>query len=197
MYKAKEIIRVILLFFCVSVLMGCRKQEEEIVVLEEVNLEEVSEETESGDTEEEKDTIFVHVCGQVVDPGVYEMTEGSRIYEVIQMAGGMMESAAGDYVNQAQVLVDGQRIYIPTMEEAEQGMMQESTVSVVESGIKVNINTASKEELMTLTGIGEVRAEAILAYRQEKGVFGNIKELMLVEGIKKGTYDKIKDQITV
>lgn len=199
MYRAKEKIWMIFLVLCMSLIGGCREQEEEMVVLEEVELEEDSEEIESGDTEEELETIFIYVCGQVVNPGVYELAEGSRVYEAIQIAGGMTETAAKDYVNQAQMLVDGQRVYIPSTEEAEQGQMQEHSVSssVMESEIKVNINTAGKEELMTLTGIGEVRAEAILAYRQMKGRFGDIEELMQVEGIKQGTYEKIKDQITV
>lgn len=199
MYKAKEIGWIILLVFCMTALAGCRNQDEEMVVLEEVELEEVSEETESGEMDEEINTIFIYVCGQVENPGVYELAEGSRIYEAIQMAGGMTETAAKDYVNQAQMLVDGQRVYVPSVEEAERGQVQEQSISVsaMESGKKVNINTAGKEELMTLTGIGEVRAEAILTYRQMKGRFGDIEELMQVEGIKQGTYEKIKDQITV
>ena len=197
MYKTKVIMRMILLFLCMTVLTGCRKQDEEMVILEEVELEEESEETESGEMDEEINTIFIHVCGQVVSPGVYEIAEGCRIYEAVQIAGGMTEDAAQDYINQAQVLADGQKIYIPSVEEVEQGIVQENTGTGAGTGMKININTASKEELMTLTGIGEVRALAIISYRQAHGAFGNVEELMQVEGIKQGTYDKIKDQITV
>lgn len=197
MYKIKVIMRMILLLFCMTVLVGCRKQDEEMVILEEVEMGEDSEETESGEMEEETNTIFIHVCGHVVSPGVYEIAEGCRIYEAVQIAGGMTENAAQDYINQAQVLADGQKIYIPSVEEVEQGIVQENTDTDTSAGMKININTASKEELMTLTGIGEVRAVAIISYRQAHGAFGDIEELMQVEGIKQGTYDKIKDQITV
>lgn len=199
MYRIKQKIWVILFVFCVAILGGCRKQEEEMMVLEEVNLEEDFEETESSEIEEEIETIFIHVCGQVVNPGVYEVDESSRVYEVIHMAGGMTESAAKDYVNQAEPLTDGQKIYIPSNEEVEQREVQQNYSSsyVGEGEKKVNINIADKDELMSLTGIGEKRAEAILVYRQEKGTFENAEELMQVEGISQGIYDKIKDQITV
>ena len=198
MYRAKEKLWVIILFLCMALMSGCREQKEEMAVLEEVNLEEDSETAESGDVVEEMKTIFVHVCGQVASPGVYEMDADSRVYEAIQMAGGMTELAAKDYVNQAEPLADGQKIYIPSEEEVEQGEVPMTSGQYMTDSVqKVNINMAGKEELMTLTGIGEKRAEAILSYRQTNGVFENVEELMQVEGIKQGTYDKIKDQITV
>ena len=198
MYRTKEKLWVIFWFFCMVMLAGCEEQKEEMTVLEEVELEKDSEKAESGDIEEVY-TIFVYVCGQVVHPGVYEMDEDSRVYEVIQMAGGMTELAAADYVNQAELLEDGQKVYVPSMEDIEQGEAQQSTVLYYAEGDsdKVNINLAGKEDLMVLTGIGEKRAEAILTYRQLHGSFSSIEELMQVEGIKQGTYDKIKDQITV
>lgn len=198
MYRTKEKLWVIFWFFCMVMLAGCEEQKEEMTVLEEVELEKASEKAESGDIEEVY-TIFVYVCGQVAHPGVYEMDEDSRIYEVIQMAGGMTEFAAADYVNQAELLEDGQKVYVPSMEDIEQGEAQQSTVLYYAEGDsdKVNINLAGKEDLMALTGIGEKRAEAILTYRQLHGSFSTTEELMQVEGIKQGTYDKIKDQITV
>lgn len=198
MYRTKEKLWVVLLVFCMAVLGGCRKEEEEMVVLEEVNLEEESEGTEY-DEIEETDIIYIHVCGQVVNPGVYELDGESRVYEAIHMAGGMTETAARDYVNQAESLRDGQKIYIPSEKEVEQGEVQRKSISSYtdEGEKKVNINTADKEELMSLSGIGEKRAEAILIYRQVKGAFVNAEELMQVDGINQGIYDKIKDQITV
>ena len=199
MYRTKEKIWVVLLVLCMALLNGCRKQEEEMVVFEEVNLEKESEEAESGETEEENKTIFIYVCGHVVNPGVYEMDEGSRVYEVIHMAGGMTENAAMDYMNQAEMLTDEQKLYIPSVEEVEQGKVPQETGQSDEDEPekKVNINKADKEELMSLSGIGEKRADAILAYRQAGGLFESEEELMQVEGISQGIYDKIKDQITV
>lgn len=148
----------------------------------------------------EKDgTIFVYVCGAVNAPGVYELKADARIYEAIACAGGVREDAAEESVNQAQPVTDGERIYIPTDEEAAQGMaeiVQTDPGSGAADG-RVNINTASKEELMTLNGIGESRAESIIRYRESHGAFQSIEELMNVEGIKEGVFHKIQDRITV
>ena len=157
----------------------------------------------SPDTEEDRETgtVFVYVCGAVHSPGVYELKSGARIYEAIEMAGGTTEDAAQELVNQAEIVCDGTRIYVPDQEEAKelgngaQGLGTEVT-GEAEKG-KVNINTAGKDELMTLTGIGEAKAESILKYREENGKFESIEELMQIGGIKEGVFGKIKDDITV
>lgn len=151
------------------------------------------EETLSIETEEE--LLCIYVCGAVAEPGVYHFSAGSRIWEAIEAAGGFNEEAAQAAVNLAQPLTDGAQIWIPTQEEQEKEVQQEP-FSGQEAG-KVNLNTASKERLMTLTGIGEARAEAILAYRQEAGPFLAIEDIMKVSGIKEAAFQKIKDDITV
>ena len=168
-------------------------------------------------------TIFVHVCGAVVNPDVYELPLGSRVYEAVQMAGGFTENADSNYVNQAQQLSDGVKLVIPTLEQTqitvsegeegtqfgivgEQGGANGQNVSAAaqngreESGQddgKININTASEAELCNIPGIGAVRAAAIAAYRQDNGGFSSIEDIMNVAGIKEGTYEKIKDSIRV
>lgn len=144
-------------------------------------------------------TIFVYVCGAVNRPGVYELKADARVYEAIACAGGTRADAAADIVNQAQKMTDGERVYIPTQEEVRAGMIpaEEGITDDTQAGEKININTASKEELMTLPGIGASRADAILAYRKTNGPFQAAEELMNVEGIKEGVFDKIKDGITV
>lgn len=137
--------------------------------------------------------IYVHICGEVNNPGVYELTQGSRIFEAVEAAGGFTEEAAQASLNLAQVVSDEEQIVILTQEEAEEKARLEREQ---EAGI-VNLNTASKEQLMTLTGIGESRAEDIIRYRQESGGFQTIEEIMNVPGIKESTYLKIKDSITV
>ncbi len=137
--------------------------------------------------------IYVHICGEVKDPGVYELPEGSRIFEAVEAAGGFTEKAAQASLNQAQKLSDGVQIVILSLEEAEEKARRERELA---AGI-VNLNTASKEQLMTLTGIGESRAEDILRYREESGGFQSIEEIMNVPGIKESAYLKIKDSITV
>lgn len=146
-------------------------------------------------TETEEELLCVYVCGAVAEPGVYHFSAGSRIWEAIEAAGGFHEEAAQAAVNLAQPLTDGAQIWIPTQEEQEKEVQQES-FSGQKAG-KVNLNTASKERLMTLTGIGEARAEAILAYRQEAGPFLAIEDIMKVSGIKEAAFQKIKDDITV
>ena len=141
------------------------------------------------DTEDRPEKLYVHVCGNVNQPGVYELQQDSRVFEAIEAAGGMTTTAAFSYLNQAELLKDGQQIYVPSQEAVE-------NVSGQYDG-KVNLNTASKEELLTLNGIGDVRAQAILKYREEHGEFRSIEELMEVEGIKKGTFQKLKDQIKI
>lgn len=144
---------------------------------------------------EEAQPVVVHVCGAVINPGVYELPAGSRSIEAVKMAGGLSEDAAERYVNLAKIPVDGEQIYIPTNEEAlilEQELDRNGT-----SSGKVNINTADKALLCTLPGIGDTRASDIIAYRQEHGSFLVIEDIMQVNGIKEGGFQKIKELITV
>lgn len=150
-------------------------------------------------TDPPDDQIYVYICGQVVNPGVYQVNVGERIFTVIEMAGGLTQEANEAGVNQAQTLVDGQMIYIPAVGEEVSSVMTATanTGQTNEQSGKVNINTATLEELMTLTGIGEGKAQSILNYRQEHGSFQSTEELMNVDGIKEGTYSKLKDEITI
>ena len=151
-------------------------------------------------TENGEDLIYVYVCGQVKSPGVYVLDEGSRLFEAVDMAGGMLSGGDLSRINLAAVLTDGQKIYIPS--EAETLQTGEELLEIPENGDgsleqRVNINRASKETLMTLPGIGEAKAEAILTYRQAEGRFESPEELMNVPGIKAGIYAKIKDRIAI
>ena len=141
------------------------------------------------------------------------MEPDSRVFQAIEKAGGLRKEAAGEYVNRAQALSDGQQIYIPTREEAEAHALsipsEEAGTHTDEppgfaassangtKGAKINLNTADVPALITLNGIGESKAQAILAYREEHGGFSSIEELMNVQGIKEGTFTKIKDNIVV
>ena len=163
--------------------------------------EETREEASEGAEDDRRDTVFVYVCGAVNSPGVYELKSGARVYEAIELAGGVTAEAAPELINQAEVAADGARIYVPDSDEAEgfrngTGGLETGVTEGAEKG-KVNINTAGKDELMTLTGIGEAKAESILEYREENGKFENIEELMQIGGIKEGVFNKIKDDITI
>ena len=182
---------------------GCAAEPEE-QGLTELAAEESAEQkadsaegTDSRQTEENR-SICIHVCGAVCDPGIYELDEGARLYEAVEAAGGMTEEASTDSVNLARAVSDGEQIYIPTSEETEaQGIMPGTDSGASATQKKVNINTASAEELMTLTGIGEAKAESIIRYREENGRFQRIEDLMEISGIKEGVFEKIKDDIII
>ena len=150
--------------------------------------------------QEQSDDVAVYVCGAVRQPGVYYVA-GSAIRETaVQMAGGFTDDADVTYVNLAQTVVAGEQIYIPTMEERDTDgtPVQDAPAGTnVETDGKININTAGKDALMTLPGIGESKADAIIAYREAQGKFQNTEELMNIRGIKEGIYNKIKDLIIV
>lgn len=179
-------------------LFGCGKETAEFVDAEtlETESESLSEElfTEQPDTQAE--VLYVYVCGEVKQPGVYQMPEGSRVCDLFLIAGGLTADAAVDYWNQARLLEDGEMIYVPTVEEAVEREPVQIDKETSFSG-KININTASKEELMTLSGIGASKAQAIIAYRQEYGAFSCIEDIMKVEGIKEAVFQKIRDEIVV
>lgn len=168
----------VLCLFCT----GCEKSELDEIPLDDVFLAE--EPVESSKTE-----IYIFVCGAVVRPGVYALTEGSRAFEAIQAAGGFTDEAAVNAVNQAEILKDEMKLYIPTMEEVEQ--------QAEETSGKVNINTATKSELMELPGVGEAKASQIIQYREDYGSFAQIEDIMDISGIKEGLFEKIKEYITV
>lgn len=209
-----RLLLILLIFMIFPGLSGCGKKEAEIL-LEEEQKESSEKETEILETEKEPEPeitqppqdIFVDICGAVAKPGVYRMPPDSRVYEAVEAAGGLLPEAAGNRVNQAQPLSDGQQIYVPTKEEAEkagavpaEGAFPETEAgenSPVSENGKVNLNTADAAALQTLSGIGESKAQAILAYREEHGGFSSIEELMDVPGIKENTFLKIKEKIAV
>lgn len=169
--------------------------------------------------------IAVHICGAVVNPGVFFLENGQRVCHAIEAAGGFKEEADGDYINQALLLEDGMKIVIPTKEEVKKIKEQEEQSKITEvssvnrteensylqyaetkisasSGTnhdsqKVDLNTADETLLCTLPGIGTSRAKSIIDYRSKNGNFKRIEDVMKVSGIKEAAFEKIKDKITV
>ena len=146
----------------------------------------------------ERKMIYVDLCGAVKRPGVYCVPEGSRLFEVIETAGGLRGDACEAAINRACIVSDGQKIVVPTLDEIQEAGQSpvELTSGNTKDG-KINLNTAASEELMTLPGIGLSKAEAIIRYREENGPFQSAEDLMKVGGIKQATYDRIRDHITV
>lgn len=253
-------------FALLLLLCGCTRKEELLLLTEETAettedssvlhnaVGETSETGESGATAEtetveqemlsatepqQSGVIYVHVCGAVKNPGVYELETGSRVYEAVQQAGGFTENAEQNYVNQAQALEDGVKLVIPTREEAEAAGEQETASAegkpqegapeksgILQDGTsegfgilggsslggqssgeskatgtaadgRININTASEAQLCEIPGVGATRAAAIAAYRESHGAFEKPEDIMKVNGIKEGMYEKIKDSISV
>lgn len=182
-------IRLFIGYVCMLMLFfnGCKK-EETAIIYESEEQQEIDDRSES---KEEAAPICVYVCGQVHTSGVFQLSEGARIADALAAAGGMTEEAAKTYLNQAEILKDGQKIYVPSEEEAVE------EVSASEAEGKININIASLEQLMTLSGIGESKAKAIVQYREAQGRFETIEDIMKIEGIKEGVFRKIEDKITV
>lgn len=135
--------------------------------------------------------IRIHVTGLVNMPGVYTLPETARLEDAIQAAGGLLEEADPQSLNLAAELVDGQRLYIPSA--------QDVTLTNDDRGLSplVNINTAGFAELDSLPGIGEVKAQAILDYRQKNGLFTALEDLMKVEGINQSLFEKLEGFITL
>lgn len=138
-------------------------------------------------------TSFVHICGEVESPGVYEVAEDARICDVLLLAGGFTEHAATDAVNMAQKVTDGMQVVVPSVEEA----AERQAIAEAEADGRVELNTATLEQLCTLPGIGETRARAILLYREEHGGFSATEELMQVSGIKEGTFNRLKELVYI
>lgn len=139
---------------------------------------------------------FVQIYGAVNAPGVYEIGKDTRLFSVIEAAGGLREDAAFESVNMAQVLSDGASIKVFSREEYDNGS-QDSTSPGISGDGRVNINTADAERLKTLRGIGDSKADMIIEYRETNGSFSSVEDLMNIPGIKEGVFNKIKDDITV
>ncbi len=142
--------------------------------------------------------IKVQVAGNVNQPGVYELVKGSNLDDAIRAAGGPSSTAKTDLINLVTVLEDGQRVYIPGMDDLPSSDLDQNqrSVELNLTGI-VNINTASQQELESLPGIGAVKAKAIIEYRTQNGYFLSIDDLMKVSGIGQSIFSQVKDYITV
>ena len=167
---------------------------------------------------EEAKTRVVHICGAVSAPGVYELPAGSRIIDAVEAGGGFLPEADEACCNLAEEIVDGCQIYIMTKSEScadgqtekKAGIqtspdsdmqttdrnVRSNSAPALENGL-VNLNTADVAALMTLPGIGESRAKAIISYREQHGAFAKIEDIMKISGIKQAAFSKIKDKITV
>ena len=191
-----KIFSVVLIFLAALVLRIHDENKADITI----ETADAAEETEySGESEEssvQPQVIFVDIGGAVEEPGVYEVAKDTRLFEVIEMAGGLSEDADPDHVNRASFVEDGQKIIIPVKgSEYTDDRTAAAFSPEADSGL-ININTASADELKTLSGIGDVTAEKIIEYRSSTA-FKSKEDIMSVDGIGRKKKKKIKDDITV
>lgn len=207
-----------IIFITIGTLMvifiGCyiiKKQEN--YSYSEIELETIENDIEDSVNKEEKieDTnIIVHITGEIINDGIIEIEEGSRIADVIEEAGGITEEADLSKVNLAYQVSDGQKIYIPNVNEKEDESQTSSEEYITNeagnniiiegkevSSEKVNINTAMQTELETLNGIGPSTALKIINYRNENGKFETIEDIKNVPGIGEQKFENIKEDICV
>lgn len=175
--------------FCCMLFCGCGKQDGLILSTSEEGKEGIEASAEAVLSE----TIAVYVCGQVKEPGVVYLSDGARVVDAIDAAGGMTDAADKEYVNLAAYVEDGEKLFVPDYLEGEELRKQEEA----RASDYVNINTADAERLMTLPGIGESKALDIITYRDKYGDFTSKEDLMKISGIKENLFAKIKDKIIV
>ena len=172
--------------------------------------EEESVEEEGLKEDAEAEEIFVDVGGSVKEPRVVCIPKGSRVFEAIEAAGGVTENAETKYLNMAEECTDGEKIYVPDLQEISEAesdgagselfsseFESAQTGASSESEGKININTATSEELQTLDGIGPAMASRIIEYRQANGSFESVDDLTNVSGIGEKTLQKLEPNVCV
>ncbi len=146
------------------------------------------EQNSNQELEKKEEDIIVHLGGAVQNPGVYQAKSGVRIYQLLKMAGGAKDDADLDSINLVMKVVKDGRVVIPYHNKSPQLSSSKSN--------KININLATTKQLEKLKGVGPATAAKIIEYRESKGAFNKLEDLMKVSGIGPKTFDKLKDQIT-
>ena len=181
-------------------------QTEEYIPMEEFQNE--IQNVEKNEIIEEVKKIVVHISGQVVNPGVFSLEDGSRLIDAINRAGGTTKEADLSKVNLAYLIEDAQKIYIPSIKEKEEvayiskengdtTIVTNGNTTKTEEKIIINLNTANEEELEKIPGIGASIANKIIAYRKENGKFKAIEDIKNVSGIGESKFSKIKEYICI
>ena len=221
MFYLKKYRYIILSGLLIIVFLFFNKSSDEIELTSDLSLE-VKEEVTEEITKEEK--IKVDIKGAVKNPGVYEINSNRRVADAIAISGGLTNDADTSIINLSKNLTDEMVIIIYTKEEVEEMLKGSTSIKYIEKECicpkiendacidnvidnkpdtntsneqKVSLNSATIDELMQLPGIGEVKAKAIIAYREENGGFKSIEELLEVNGIGESTFNKIKDQLSL
>lgn len=205
--KVKIIIAFISIPIIIFLIYYINTKNDEIIISSNIIEEnEVNEENEKKETKEEIENIIVHVSGCVNKEGIVELPINSRVIDAINYAGGVKENADLSEINLASILEDGIKIYIPSLQEKTENALNQNNELNISSKInenissnsiqKININTATQEQLDTLPGIGQSTALKIIEYRKENGKFKKIEDIKQIKGIGEAKFNKLKDLIT-
>jgi competence protein ComEA len=200
----KFLVAFLFIVIALFILLGKDSEQDILIQGREITSNEDQQGAEkSQDEDQEQAEIFVHLSGAVNKPGVLKLSEGTRVYEALEMAGGLEPDAVSYGINMARTLRDEEQIHIPREGEVQtspvsntNSTMQSMGGGTGQSGL-ININTADSAALQTLTGIGPSTAEKILDYRQSSGPFRSIEQIKEVNGIGDKTYEKFKDKICI
>ena len=204
-YFIVAIIVIVILSFSLINTFGLKNAEKsnEVELYKKEDMKEIDNES-----EEEKISCFVDIKGEVVSPGLYEVDSDKRVMDVISLAGGLLENADTSNINLSMKVNDEMVIIIPKKEEKDINndyvikndaeIKQNNSINENPKSVgKVSINNASLEELMGISGIGEVKAKKIIEYRNSHGKFNSLEELTNVSGIGTKTLEKIKEYLTL
>ena len=197
-FKKIEIIGIILLIFGIIYIIKIKIDESNNM---DLMLETNTNEIIASSNNEEKTIIKVHIDGQIKNRGVVELEEGSRLVDAIEKSGGLTEEADTSNINLADILQDGEKVYIYSKQEVEElksiGKLNEEIDNTTKKDNKININTATQAELEEITGIGPSLAQKIIEYRESNGKFKDIEALKNVSGIGDKKFESMKSQITI
>lgn len=198
--KTIALIVVLIILFTVSVMTYGRNKEKvfQDEYMDNIFVEEEEKEVliDVRDTETNKSYIVVEVKGEVTMPDVYELEEGSIVKDLIDMAGGLTKEADIARINRAKKLQNHELVVIGNINDKENTDMIEESSEAEYDGL-ININLANLEELKKISGVGDVKAQSIIEYREKNGGFKSIDEIKNIDGIGEKTFEKIKDKITL
>ena len=202
MFFKQNIKSIVLAFFCSVVVIGIgfyyfnhsKTEDYNDISFSNHKSDRIDNEEKNDDKQDEK--IFVDIKGAVKNPGVFETTKDKRIKDLIDVAGGLLDDADTSTLNLSQKVKDQMVIYVLKHGEKPKQMSEIGTTSS-SSGDVINMNTANKEQLMKISGVGKTKAEAIIEHREKNGDFKKKEDITKVRGIGKATFEKIKDKIEV
>lgn len=195
--KYKVIVICMVILISIITIYRYIKNDNDIINISNVYKDkETNKEEEEIDNEKDKKKIVVHIDGQVINKGVYTIDSEYRLNDLVNLAGGLTNEADISKINLAKKLTDGEKIYIYAIGESVKTNQESENLNSEASG-KININTASKNELKTLPGIGDATADKIIQYRDNNGEFVDIQDIQKVNGIGESKYKNIEDLICI